>query len=73
MNKIKIGQSVKWKCKPFGKKEFIAEGIVKKITKSCFGGKRIQTVALKIFPTGKYKKIYPRRNSTTIALYNIIN
>ena len=72
MGKVKVGQVVKWQCKPFGREAFIAEGIVRAIGKSAFGGKRDIFVAIKIEPVGEYVKIFPKRKSTTIALYNII-
>lgn len=70
MKDIKIGDLVKWKCKPFGCKSFIAEGVVRGIGESTFGSVSTET-SVKIEPLGEYRKFYPKRKTTTIAMKNM--
>jgi len=69
MKKIKVGDVVRWNCKPFNGKAFIAEGIVRDIQYSTFASKR-RANCLKIEPVGEYREVYRGRKTTTIAAYN---
>ncbi len=68
---IKIGDIVKWRCSPFGRKSFVTDGVVIEITSSTFGSIFI-IKAVKIKVNKKYRKVFPNRKSTTIAVHNLI-
>jgi len=76
-NKFKIGDIVSWKCHAYEDgtygSYFIATGVIKKFGKSSFGGIRKLTPSVTIVPFDKYTKMFPKRKTTTIALYNIID
>lgn len=68
--KIKVGSYVQWECKPYRENPFTCTGIVEKLKKSCFGGKRISTIGARIcVETKQYLKY--RGNHAFISLKNL--
>lgn len=72
MKKIKVGDIVTWKCKPYHGSWFIAKGEVQKIGESTFGAWKTG-VALQIKTGEEYRKVFPNRSTTTISLDNVID
>lgn len=68
---IKIGDLVKWKCRPYQAKPFISEGIVREISESTFGG-MVKKPSVKVETIGAYKRFFPYRKTTVIGLDKII-
>jgi hypothetical protein len=66
-DKIKIGDSVTWLCKPNGDFKFKAEGIVVEIYKTTVGSSVVKDVA-KIKAMGKYLEVYLYRKNTTVSI-----
>ena len=69
---IVIGQLVHWRCNPYSWESFIAEGIVRKISKASLGNVRFNIGSVQVEPLGQYRKVFPRRKKTTIAIHNLI-
>ena len=67
VKKVKIGDVVNWKCTPYTRPTFIAEGIVREIFISGTLGE-----AVKVECVGEYLEAFENRKRTTIAIHNLI-
>ena len=65
---VEIGDVVKWKCRPYTRPTFIAEGIVREI----FISKRLGK-SLKVECVGEYLQVFENRKRTTVAVHNLIS